>query len=504
SNIDVLSDGNSALHLAATLCKSECIKVLVRAGANATQVNVLGQTALDIAMTEEHNETIELLKSVQGGKLSNCDNVKIDWGLEQAENIYEEPCNFGDLRIDLQSEDESIEEPIKVPATPPRSKRPISIATFPPPIPRSKTMGNDVDVTPQYHSSSPSMSVIGELKKRHGLGEDLKKNLRRTAPPPPPTSTIPGAHTGVVYPTTQHSTFTKSHQRSNSTPYEDSPPTPPIRVGSVSRSNRTPLPVPKTRPLSPNKMTTSQSSSSLSRRPSKKSNTLEARPKPPMGPKPKLEDSNDSKKVSRTLSSSPPLTPAPLPTSVPPPIARPLSPPTPTRTVSPPSVARSTSSPTTWAVSPPKTRAVSPPTTRAVSPPTTRAVSPPTTRAASPPNTRVMPPTTGLPPPPSPELQPPPRPPKDSRLKGEPDRSTGNTPPPVLPPRALSPTAKVKRVEAIFDCAADNDDELSFSEGEIIVVSGEADPDWWMGHIEGNPRREGVFPITFVRPFEKE
>jgi ankyrin repeat protein len=61
SNIDVLSDGNSALHLAATLCKSECIKVLVRAGANATQVNVLGQTALDISMTEGHNETIELV-----------------------------------------------------------------------------------------------------------------------------------------------------------------------------------------------------------------------------------------------------------------------------------------------------------------------------------------------------------------------------------------------------------------------------------------------------------
>jgi hypothetical protein len=40
--------------------------------------------------------------------------------------------------------------------------------------------------------------------------------------------------------------------------------------------------------------------------------------------------------------------------------------------------------------------------------------------------------------------------------------------------------AKVKRVQAVFDCAADNDDELSFSEGEIIVVSAEADPDWWV------------------------
>ena len=104
----------------------------------------------------------------------------------------------------------------QVPETPPRTKRrPISIATSIPAIPRSKTIGSDADVMPATQSSSPSLSVIGELKKRHGLGEDLKKNLRKVAPPPPPpTSTIPGSHAGgVVYPTTQHSTFTKSHQR---------------------------------------------------------------------------------------------------------------------------------------------------------------------------------------------------------------------------------------------------------------------------------------------------
>lgn len=57
----MLSDGNSTLHLAAMLCKTECIKVLVRAGANATQVNIHSQTALDIAVSEGHNETIELV-----------------------------------------------------------------------------------------------------------------------------------------------------------------------------------------------------------------------------------------------------------------------------------------------------------------------------------------------------------------------------------------------------------------------------------------------------------
>ena len=215
----------------------------------------------------------------------------------------------------------------------------------------------------------------------------------------------------------------------------------------------------------------------------------------------------DSKKVSRTLSSSPPKI---------------------TRTVSPPTVARSKSPPTTRTVSPPTTRAISPPTTRAVSPPSTRAVLPSPEEPAS-------------------NTTPPPRPPKDIKPKTEPDRDTGNTPPPELPPRVISPTVsglsvqqleiifedfsqlflrlvsflklfqkftqqsltcsinrhlcdsmkfypkltqcfvvlkahkpKVKRVQAVFDCEADNDDELSFSEGEIIIVSGEADPEWWV------------------------
>ncbi len=101
----------------------------------------------------------------------------------------------------------------QAPATPTRTRRrPISIANFQTPIARSKP--NDVDVTPTFNPSSPSMSVIGELKKRQGLGEDLIKSLRKVAPPPPPpTSTIPGVHGGVAYPTTQHSTFTKSHHR---------------------------------------------------------------------------------------------------------------------------------------------------------------------------------------------------------------------------------------------------------------------------------------------------
>uniref|UniRef100_A0A667YL15 ArfGAP with SH3 domain, ankyrin repeat and PH domain 2b n=1 Tax=Myripristis murdjan TaxID=586833 RepID=A0A667YL15_9TELE len=57
---------------------------------------------------------------------------------------------------------------------------------------------------------------------------------------------------------------------------------------------------------------------------------------------------------------------------------------------------------------------------------------------------------------------------------------------------------KPQRVKAIYKCVADNKDELTFSEGEVIVVDGEEDHEWWVGHIEGDPSRHGVFPVTYV------
>uniref|UniRef100_A0A673IHR0 ArfGAP with SH3 domain, ankyrin repeat and PH domain 2b n=1 Tax=Sinocyclocheilus rhinocerous TaxID=307959 RepID=A0A673IHR0_9TELE len=55
-----------------------------------------------------------------------------------------------------------------------------------------------------------------------------------------------------------------------------------------------------------------------------------------------------------------------------------------------------------------------------------------------------------------------------------------------------------KRVKALYNCQADNLDELTFSEGEVIIVDGEEDKEWWVGHIDGEPTRKGVFPVSFV------
>lgn len=54
--------------------------------------------------------------------------------------------------------------------------------------------------------------------------------------------------------------------------------------------------------------------------------------------------------------------------------------------------------------------------------------------------------------------------------------------------------SKARRVKTIYDCQADNDDELTFVEGEVIIVTGEEDQEWWVsphfGHIPLCHRQE--------------
>ena len=61
--------------------------------------------------------------------------------------------------------------------------------------------------------------------------------------------------------------------------------------------------------------------------------------------------------------------------------------------------------------------------------------------------------------------------------------------------------SKVRRVKTIYDCQADNDDELTFMEGEVIVVTGEEDQEWWvctssvaLSVVSPHTRHEGTVP----------
>ncbi|XP_038126713.1 arf-GAP with SH3 domain, ANK repeat and PH domain-containing protein 2b isoform X2 [Cyprinodon tularosa] len=143
-------------------------------------------------------------------------------------------------------------------------------------------------------------------------------------------------------------------------------------------------------------------------------------------------------------------------------------------------------------------------------PPAVRPPVPPVPSLSSPPHYKPQPPTPPLPNqqssrpplgPPSPKLvrQPPHRPSVRTAPANTPGfRSPEGPVPPKPKPRTTVSKQKQQKVKAIYDCSADNPDELTFKEGEVIVVEGEEDSEWLIGYIEGEPDRRGAFPVTFV------
>ena len=62
------------------------------------------------------------------------------------------------------------------------------------------------------------------------------------------------------------------------------------------------------------------------------------------------------------------------------------------------------------------------------------------------------------------------------------------------------------RVKAVFDYSSPHDDDLSFSNGQIVLVTDEEDADWYYGEYQdsGGKKQEGLFPKNFVEKYEPE
>ena len=62
------------------------------------------------------------------------------------------------------------------------------------------------------------------------------------------------------------------------------------------------------------------------------------------------------------------------------------------------------------------------------------------------------------------------------------------------------------KVKAIYDYASPHEDDLNFSEGQVITVTEAEEDDWYTGNYVGadGAKKEGLFPRNFVEKYEPE
>uniref|UniRef100_A0A3Q1GKR3 ArfGAP with SH3 domain, ankyrin repeat and PH domain 1b n=1 Tax=Acanthochromis polyacanthus TaxID=80966 RepID=A0A3Q1GKR3_9TELE len=459
-NLDKQTEwGNTALHYCCMYEKPECLKLLLR-GKPATDItNQNGETALDVARRLRNTQCEEALVQAAEGKFNPHIHVEYEWSL-RLEEMDESDDDLDDKPSPIKKD---------------RSPRPQSFC----------------------HSSSLSphdkLSLPGFISQR-----DKQQRLSYSAF----TNQMYSASTDL-----------------SSSPVADGPPLPPRNQGKGSDS--TPPPVSKMSPVSNKFEGIPQQQSTTS---SNTKSTLGPRVLPKLPQKVALRKIDTIHHPSMDKGSLPPEVFQKSPPAIETPQKTPLAerpqpgdlPPKPQVSELPPKPGELPPKPQLSDLPPkPQLGDLPPkPQLKDLPPKPHLADIPPKPGTAEstprpPPGESTPRPQTQPPPPPQTQPQPQdsPSPNQQANIAAPSQQAaedTNGTPagtaetPIPLPRKINTGKNKARRVKTIYDCQADNDDELTFVEGEVIIVTGEEDQEWWIGHIEGDPERKGVFPMSFV------
>lgn len=519
-NLDKQTEwGNTALHYCCMYEKPECLKLLLR-GKPATDIpNQNGETALDVARRLRNTQCEEALVQAAEGKFNPHIHVEYEWSL-RLEEMDESDDDLDDKPSPIKKD---------------RSPRPQSFCHSSSLSPHDKlSLPGFISqrdkqqrlsysaFTNQMYSASTDLSSSSPVAD----GPPLPPRNQGKAPPPsgPPSALTPGGS----------STLSKKrppppppgHKRTLSDPPSPLSHSPHSKGGLTGGSDSTPPPVTKMSPVSNKFEGIPQQQSSTS---SNTKSTLGPRVLPKLPQKVALRKIDTIHHPSMDKPSQPPELFQKSPPATDPPPKTPVSerpqlgdlPPKPQPSELPPKPGELPPKPQLSDLPPkPQLGDLPPkPQLKDLPPKPQLADIPPKPGSADsaprPPPAEVQRPQTQPPPPPPPQTQPQPQPqpvdspsPNQQANIGPPSlpaaEDTNGTPagmaetPVPLPRKINTGKSKARRVKTIYDCQADNDDELTFVEGEVIIVTGEEDQEWWIGHIEGEPERKGVFPMSFV------
>lgn len=373
---DSYGGNNTALHMCAIHDKAECMKLLLRSGADPSLRNAQDKTALDIAQEKGHRTCEELLRHALDRQKSLFENINIDWNLSHDEGS----TDFSDDETVIEDRNGCVTPERKQPSRP-----------------------------PSYAESPVNM------RSRSSTCDSLKSNsYRQQMPPPPP-------------------------------PQSKKPSPGPSAVTMVSGSLKK-----RAAPLPPSNYGTLPSNHNHNRSPSDPNpayHTLNHHKRSP---------SNDSTRAIHLAGAKLVIPPGEIPA------------------LKSTSVDKSSGGSVQRPRGPPPPAPISLPSTRLSNGQSTESISSITSDLESTISSAQLNPV------------PPPRKPYFYCPLEQQSGVTAHHGPP--------------RCKALYDCSADNEDELSFREGDIILVTSTCteDENWMEGALERDPSVKGMFPISFV------